>query len=237
MGANTDKGARDVVVLLHGMLDDGGRMRRAEDALRAEGFQTINISYPSTKLDLDGLSDYVHQELSLCEQFNKAALGKGRVHFVAHSLGGLVARHYIEKHRPDNLGRVVMAGTPNNGSAFADLMAANPLMRPVFEQTFGPVAMQLREAFWRAARKEVDYDVGVIAGSRPAHMVAAIMGGMIAPPGQHDGTVSIESTKLKGMRDHLVLPLGHMEMMGAPALHAQMVHFLRRGSFARCAPN
>lgn len=222
---------RETVVLLHGILDSGMKMRGMERYLKKEGFDTLNISYPSTAMALEDLADYLHEKLSMSGAFNGAA----QVHFVAHSMGGLLTRYYLHKYRPDHLGRVVMGGTPNNGSEFADYMSTQPVLRPAFEKIFGPAGSQLRVAHRHDESMTVDYELGVIAGSQSFNPLSPLF-----LPGDNDGTVSVASTRIDGMADHIVLPAGHTFMMFYDSVQEQAAHFLRHGRFARektCHPS
>ena len=211
---------RDGVVLLHGIGRGARSMRRADRALQEAGFRTLSLDYPGRKLGLDALAD---------EVFRMAAGWMdgvvGQVHFVAHSMGGLVARALITRHRPARLGRLVMLGPPNNGSEIADLLAGTRAYRTVF----GPAGLQLTTrpgAALAALLGPVDFPVGVIAGTRTLDPLAWLL-----LPKPNDGRVSVASTRVVGMSDHLVLPATHALMMLDPAVLRATVAFLRDGRF------
>lgn len=221
MNENT-KSEKELVVLLHGILDSGMKMKAMERYLRRQGYDTINLSYPSTRLSIEELADYAHKKLSAQTAFNNAV----RVHFVTHSMGGLLTRYFIHKYRPAHLGRVVMAGTPNRGSQFADFLDDNPALRPLFERICGPAGRELKTGHEHDPAMVVDYEVGVIAGSQSINPLADFI-----LPAPHDGTVAAEHTRLDGMADHIIVPANHPFMMAFACVQQQTLHFLRHGRF------
>src|SRR6266545_1600334 len=167
-------------------------------AVEAAGFVVLNIGYASRRHTLETLAADIHPAI---ERFAEGI--EGRVHFVGHSMGGLLARVYIAKYRPKHLGRVVMLGTPNSGSEIADRLKNFGAYRAFF----GPAGQQLgtrRSAVDHAMLPSVDYPVGIIAGNRSIDPVAGTM-----LPKPHDGRVSVANTKLDGMADHVVVRTSH----------------------------
>ena len=211
----------DGVVLLHGIARTSASMRPMRRALEGEGFAVLNLDYRSRHLPLDALARSIHGPV---ERF--AATIPGALHVVAHSMGGLVTRAYLARHRPPRLGRVVMLGTPNGGSEVADLLRNSALYRAVF----GPAGQQLATAQTpelRTTLGAVDYPLGVLAGDRPLNLLAAAL----ILPGPSDGTVTVASTRVAGMADHAVVRTSHTRLIGHPEAIRATVAFLRRGSF------
>jgi hypothetical protein len=195
-------------------------MGRLTRALEDQGYLTLNLDYPSRRHDLAGLAQAVHEPLG-----RFAAGLEGRLHFVTHSMGGLVARVYLDRFRPARLGRVVMLGTPNAGSEVADLLARNWL----YQTYFGPAGGELitrRPDKLKAALGPVDYPVGVIAGDRSIDPLSSLL-----LPGANDGKVSVAATHVEGEADHIVLHTTHTLMMRNPEVIRHTQHFLRHGSF------
>lgn len=213
--------ARDLVVLLHGILRSKTDMLPLSLYLRGRGYETINVLYPSRRRSLEDLADYVHEKISASPYYREAP----RLHFVAHSMGGIIARYYVAKYAPANLGKVVMLAPPNTGSEFADFLSGHPLLKNFYLKMFGPAGQQLGTA------RAKDYPllscpVGIIAGTRSINPLAI---GVL--PRGHDGIVTVERTRLPGMADHITLPVTHTFMMFNPEVMRQTLRFLQEGKF------
>lgn len=208
---------REVVFLLHGICRSPLDMALLAGALRREGYEVVNWRYPSTRHSLDQLADRLARAL---EPYRDR-----KVNFVCHSMGGIVVRLYCARHKPQNVGRIVMVGTPNQGAYLADVLGDWLLYRVLF----GPAGQQLRQgASGGCAGAGIpDCEFGVIAGGTGCdHGMNPII------PGDNDGTVSVESTRLEGMRDFLVLPYGHTSIPFMPRTVRNAIHFLKTGHFA-----
>jgi len=188
-------------------------------AIEASGFVTLNLDYASRRKALESLADDIHPAIEFF------AAGKGLIHFVGHSMGGLLARAYLARYRPKRLGRVVMLGTPNSGSEIADRLK-NVLP---YRAWFGPAGQQLittRDATLDAILPPVDYSVGVIAGDRSIYPISSVF-----LPKPHDGRVSVENTRLDGMVDHVVIGVSHPSLARSHLAIDQTIAFLRHGRF------
>lgn len=216
-------GGGETVVLLHGIGHSRWNMYGVERAMRREGFEVLNITYPSRKQDIAVSAAFLRARLEREGTWR----GPGRVHFVTHSMGGLVTRRYLEEYRsgiaPEKLGRVVMIAPPNGGSEVADLLKNFPPYR----WSFGPAGQELTTAAQMQSAAAPYYTLGIIAGSRKWPYVAA----RFVIPGAHDGRVAVERTKLAGMADHVVLPATHSFISWKPAVHRQVAHFIKNGRF------
>src|SRR5258708_9764104 len=126
--------SRPGVVLLHGIARTSGSLRRLERALQESGFATLNLDYQSRKKPLDALAADIHPAI-----IDFAETNNGPLHFVAHSMGGLLTRVYVAKYRPAQPAHVVMLGTPNGGSEVADLLKG----LSIFPAFYGPSALPL----------------------------------------------------------------------------------------------
>jgi len=216
------EGARDdAAVLLHGIARSSSSLAKIERALQDEGLLTLNLDYPSRRMSLEELAETIHPRI-----LGLSGSISGRLHFVTHSMGGLLARAYLARYRPANLGHVVMLGPPNQGSEVADILERNPLYRAFF----GPAGAQLvtrRDDVMATMLGTIDYPVGIIAGRHSVYPVASFF--VIKEPS--DGRVSVRRTAVEGMADHLVLPVTHPTMMNNAEVIRQVIHFLRNGRF------
>jgi pimeloyl-ACP methyl ester carboxylesterase len=209
------------VVLLHGIARTPRSFRRMQAALETSGFATLNLGYRSRHQPLEALAEAIHASVTLfAERID------GPIHFVAHSMGGLLTRAYLARYRPGRLGRVVMLGTPNQGSEIADLLRGMRLYRAYF----GPAGQQLvtrRDQTLETLLPPVDYPVGVIAGNRSVYPLAS----RLVLPRPNDGRVSVENTKLEGMTDHIVIGTPHPWLMRNKVAIRQTIAFLHTGRF------
>lgn len=211
---------RDGVVLLHGIGVGSWSLKRMERALQRRGFATLNLGYASRKKPLEALAEDIHPPIAAFAQ-----QCDGAIHFVAHSMGGLLARLYIASHRPARLARVVMLGTPNGGSEVADLLKDLSIYRAVF----GPAGLQLSTAQIPALATlpPPDYAVGIIAGCRTIAPISSLL----ILPRPNDGRVSVESSKLANMADHVIVKASHTRLPSHPAAIDQTLAFLHDGHF------
>jgi pimeloyl-ACP methyl ester carboxylesterase len=220
-----DDPCRPGVVLLHGIAGRSLLLRKLEKALQRDGFATLNLDYKSRRKPLDQLAEDIHPAIAAF-----VASHEGPIHFVVHSMGGLLARVYIAKHRPARLARVVMLGTPNGGSEIADFLKDVPIYRAYF----GPAGSQLVTKPDRtlASLPPLDYPVGIIAGSRFLDPISAFF----LLPWPNDGRVSVASSKLADMADHVIVKASHMGLLRHPVAIRQTTAFLRNGRFESLHP-
>lgn len=219
------RASNELVVLLHGLNRTGRSMSRIAAALKRDGYRTISPSYPSRSLSFEDLAT-VWLPRVLAEHCAPEA---ARVHFVTHSMGGIVVRLWLrELPALTNLGRIVMIAPPNKGSEVPDRLRDNPLFQFVggvnghrLGTAPGCLPGQL-DAF------PENIDLGIIAGDSPLH---PLFYPWVSRPG--DGTVSVASTRLAGMRDHIVMPHSHNGLILRDNVIAQAKHFLLGGKFSK----
>lgn len=205
---------RETIVLLHGLNRTAMSMIPIAVAARRRGYRVINWHYPSKRRSIAG-----HVE-TFARKVAPRLASPPRVHFITHSLGGIIVRHFLAAHPLANLGRVVMLAPPNGGSEVADMLghALGGFMKPLRE-----LGTDAAIAFPAA-----DYPVAVIAGSR-SH-IPLFARWMNRVP--NDGVVSVERTKLENMTDFVVLPRTHTFLPWAPDAIRHAMAFIERGRFA-----
>lgn len=213
-----DPGDKDIVVLIHGLARSNAAMWLLNLRLRRAGFHVEAVGYDSLNRTPEQIVENISQQIdSCCKEKNN------QIHFVGHSLGGLLARAYLQKNQLRNLGRVVLLGTPNHGTEVADYFQDK-----WWAKIAGPTALSLgtgQESFPNTL-DDPYYPVGVIAGIRQNNNDHIL-------PGLDDGLVSLESTKVKNMDDFMIVYSGHSMMRYNEEVVNQTVHFLYKGKFKK----
>ena len=214
--------ADECVVLLHGLARTSMSLNKMQEALQDEGYRTANIDYPSRDHEIAELASIaVEKGLASC----RANGGAEKIHFVTHSLGGILVRQYLSTENIDELGRVVMLGPPNQGSVAVDDLDGVP----GFDWLNGPAGRQLGkgEGSVPLALGPADFELGVIAGNRS---IDPITSAILDDP--DDGRVSVEDTKVEGMDDFVVVEHSHAFMMRMRRPIELTKNFLRTGQFS-----
>lgn len=214
----------EAVILIHGIARSSKSMRVLRQALDGDapemqttGYRTFGFDYPSTRVGIEESAEYLSRVIESLE-------GIERIHFVTHSMGGLVVRAYLAKHNDPRLGRLVMIATPNQGAELASLLKSNLL----FKLIYGPSGQQLPadpDGFI-AKLPAPSIEFGIIAGGRGDER-----GYNPLIPGDDDGTVSVACTKLDGCADFVVVNRLHTLIVRAPETREFALRFLKDGCF------
>lgn len=206
----------ETVVLLHGLGRSPRAMERLAEQLERAGYRVESLGYSSLDQDPQAILDELRTKMSAC-----CVGGQQPLHFVGHSLGGLLIRAYLEHDRPANLAHVVLLGTPNHGTVIVDRYRDN-----WWFSLLGPTAQALgthAESFPNNL-PEPTYPLGIIAGRKQTERDGLL-------PGDDDGLVAVESTKVEGMTDFVVIDVGHAAMRSDARVAKQTIAFLKRGEF------
>lgn len=207
---------RESVVLLHGLGRSQIAMQPLACRLEEAGFQVISLGYSSLRKGPEEILADITAEL---EELRIEKLE--RVHFVGHSLGGLLIRAYLTNHDLPNLGRVVLLGTPNAGAEVVD-----NLQEEWWFGILGPTAEALGtgEGSFPRSIGPPDYPLGVIAGFTDQSNEDYL-------PGPDDGLVTVASTKVSGMADFVVVETNHANMRRSEEVARHIQSFLKTGRF------
>jgi len=210
----------ETVVLLHGLCRTSRSMNKMAKALEADGYTVINVNYPSRSATIEELTEQVFQGLE--EKFPDL----GTVHFITHSLGGILLKNYLQDHKIRNQGKVVMLAPPTRGSEVPDKLGGLKL----YQWINGPAGNQLGTGTnsLPLRLKEPEMELGVIAGDRSINPILSML-----IPGPDDGKVSIARVRPDRATDFIRLHVTHACMMQNRQVIEQTKAFLKNGAFEK----
>lgn len=224
--AQAEPSNRDCVIVLHGLGRTETSMHKIEKALIKNNYLVWNEAYPSREEDIETLAvNHISQGIRQCGEWNTTP-----IHFVTHSMGGILVRQYLQLNEIPGLGKIVMLAPPNHGSEVVDHLQDASF----YQELMGPAGQQLstHKNSVPNSLKPIPGTIGVIAGSDTSDPWFAWMF-----DGPNDGKVSVESAQLAEMEDFLVVEHGHTFIMSQEDVIEQVLYFLRHGKFKAGRPS
>ena len=212
------EGAESVIVV-HGLGRTSASMAVLESRLESTGFRVVSFGYPSTSEPMEVLVDLLRAEVARCCESESET-----VHFVSHSMGGVLVRSYLSQQPGAHRGRVVMLSPPSQGSELIDAFEDSPLLRLVL----GPAGSELGtdSASLPSRLDAARFSLGIIAGDRSLNPLTSWL-----IPGPDDGKVGVDRTRVEGETDFRVFPATHTFIMNRVDVAEEVLHFLRYGRF------
>ena len=212
------------VVVVHGLGRTPASMAILATRLEETGFRVVRFGYPSRSEPIEALVERLGDAVAAC-----CGDDPGGVHFVTHSMGGLLVRSYLSERPEPHAGRVVMLSPPNQGSEIVDAFADSDLLRPFL----GPAGTRLRTTPDGIASElgPIRFSLGIITGNRSLSPLGSWL-----IPGPDDGKVGVGRARVEGASSFLVLPATHTFIMNRRDVADEVAHFLRHGRFLRDGP-
>jgi len=210
----------ECIILIHGLARTSRCMNKAASLLRIYGYDVINLTYPSRKKAIGELVNlYIHPAIKECE-----SRAYKQIHFLTHSMGGILLRYYLSTHDIKNPGKTVMLAPPNQGSEIVDKIGHLGL----FYLLNGPAGRQLgtdKDSVPIQLGK-LNFEAGIITGYKSINPLLSLL-----ISGKNDGKVAVEHTKIKGMKDFLLVPSTHAFIMQRSKVIYQALYFIQQGVF------
>lgn len=213
--------AHECVILLHALGRSSLSMSSMAAYLTKANYIVVNHGYPTTRKSIEAMAEEdLNWMVNECQKHKPS-----KINFVTHSIGGVVLRAYLKNTKLTNIGRIVMLAPPNQGSQLADLLQHNLL----FQIITGPAGQQLTTSklsvpnIFSPVQK---YEIGVIAGNFCLNPLMKMVF-----HGENDGKVAVESTRIKGMKDFIILPVSHTFMTKNRLVIKEVGQFLQTGHF------
>ena len=209
----------ETVIVIHGLGRTPASMAILVSRLEAAGYRVVSFGYPSRSEPIEVLVDRLGNEVALCCSDEAES-----VHFVTHSMGGVLTRAYLGRMPTPHEGRVVMLSPPSQGSEIVDAFSDTPMLQSVL----GPAGSRLGTDSTGIAAQlgPPRFTLGIITGDRSLNPLGSWL-----IPGPDDGKVSVERARLEGAADFIVVPASHTFIMNHREVAEQVVYFLREGRF------
>jgi len=217
-----EKSDSECVILLHGLGRTAASMKKIGKRLTESGYRVWNHTYPSCRFTIEEIAgSHIHKGLRECRDRSAS-----RIHFVTHSLGGILVREYLQAREITDLDKIIMLAPPNLGREVADRLKKNYF----FKRIMGPAGRQLGtgknekpESF-----RPIPGTIGILAGTKSCDPWFSWLFS-----GPNDGKVSVENTKLPEMTDFITVNHGHAFMMKCEDVIRQILYFLGNSKFRK----
>ena len=208
-----------VVILVHGLWMNGLDMSLLRHRIHKAGYATRQFSYPSVRRS--------PAENAQCLDAFARESSQPVVHFIAHSLGGLVLRHLFHNHPDQKPGRIVTLGTPHQSSSAVRQLSRLRVFRRLLGKSI-ETGLTGGAPLWSGS-----HELGSIAGTLGLGL------GLLIPgiPFPSDGSIAVSETRLDGMRGHVCVSASHTGLLFSRQAALQSLHFLRHGVFMSVIAN
>jgi triacylglycerol lipase len=217
---NFDAFSSECVVLLHGYANSNKAMKKIEKELLEDGYIVQNISYPSTKYSIENLDKH-----HLSTQIDNSRCTK--IHFIGHSMGGLLIRQHLSRVNYNNLGYVMFITSPNNGSEIVSFLSSHKALKWMMK---GPAVKQLAsESEFLQNLPKPHYPFGIITADKDANPFLSLF----LMNSKNDGLVTIKSMVISGADEVLNFNTTHNKILKENRVVVQIKHFLKTGKFLK----
>lgn len=200
-------------MFIHGLFMNGWDLSLLRHRVTDAGFATYQFSYHSTSQAIEATVQEIHDFVS--------SINADEIHYVCHSLGGLVVRHFFHAFQDLPPGRVVTLGTPHQGSGVARFFNQHRIGMMLLGESIN-AGLLGNAPPWDGQR-----ELGSIAGISSFGM-GMIFQDMHEP---NDGTVTVSETRLENATAHLELPVTHTGLVVSAIVAEEVIHFLKHGYF------
>lgn len=207
--------SKETIVLVHGFFKSSSDMCYLERGLQKCGFETCSVDLPTTFGSFEDCIKSMRLQLSEYEK-------KDKLHYVAHSMGGLLVRAYLESYESSKTGNCVFIATPHKGTKLAAIAEKIPF----YSSTFKPIRSLLPNNGYKIRETKKESRLGVIAGSRDPGVL-----GRLFLSGSNDGRVEVECAKSEDADEFLVVPYGHKDIHHQEVTLLNVIEFIQKGRF------
>ena len=210
--------SNEVIILLHGACKTSRHMSHIARSLQELGYRVHNLNYNWRYQEAAKITKDILVKVKYIEREYK------KVHFIGHSLGGLIIRGVLTNYRPANLGRVIQIASPNQGSKLAEKFKDNWIYKKLYKKVSQDLVP--KSEFLKSLEPDIKYELGIIAGDSFNFFIHCLLSFK-----QNDERVAIEETALEDAKDHIIINANHNEIVKSPEALHQIQKFLIDGSF------